>query len=137
MTSQPRIAKSAARRILVVDDNRDAADALARLLQLLGHHVDTAQDGLEAVARAQTFRADVILMDIGMPRLDGYEAARRIREQMRSQPLKLVALTGWSHEEHRRRSAESGFDAHILKPVDVQVLESLLAGWGADENPQS
>lgn len=137
MTSQPMIAKSAPRRILVVDDNCDAANTLARLLSLLGHHVDTARDGLEAVARAETFRADVILMDIGMPRLDGYQAARRIREQAHLQPLKLVALTGWSQEEHRRRSAESGFDAHLLKPVDVQVLESLLAEWSADGTPKS
>ena len=137
MTSEPTIAKSAPRRILVVDDNHDAATTLARLLKLLGHQVDTAQDGLEAVARAETFRADVILMDIGMPRLDGYEAARRIREQVHLQPLKLVALTGWGHEEHRRRSAESGFDAHILKPVDVQALETLLAGWGAEETPKA
>jgi CheY-like chemotaxis protein len=129
--------KSAARRILVVDDNRDAADALARLLQLLGHHVDTAQDGLQAVARAQTFRADVILMDIGMPHLDGYEAARRIREQLGLQPLKLVALTGWSQDEHRRRSAEAGFDAHILKPVDVAALESLLTEWNDGKNHSS
>lgn len=118
------------RRILVVDDNRDSANSLALLLQMLGHTVDTAHDGLEAVERAATFRGDVILLDIGMPRLNGYEAARRIREQ-RQKGLKLVALTGWGQEEDRRRSAEAGFDAHLVKPVDLAALTKLLAEWTA------
>jgi len=125
-----------ARRILVVDDNRDSANSLAMLLKLLGHTVDTAHDGLEAVERAATFRADVILLDIGMPRLNGYEAARRIRQQ-RQKGLKLVALTGWGQEEDRQRSEEAGFDAHLVKPVDFAALTKLLAEWaGPDKPPQ-
>jgi signal transduction histidine kinase len=115
-------------RILVVDDNCDSANSLAMLLALLGHTVDTAHDGLEAVERAATFRGDVILLDIGMPRLNGYEAARRIREQ-RQKGLRLVALTGWGQEEDRHRSQEAGFDAHLVKPVDLTELTELLAEW--------
>src|SRR6476646_9003467 len=96
------------------------------LLNLLGHTVDTAHDGLEAVERATTFQADAILLDIGMPRLNGYEAARRIREQ-RQNGLLLVALTGWGKDEDRRLSEEAGFDAHLVKPVDLAALEKLLA----------
>ncbi len=118
------------RRILVVDDNRDSANSLAMLLKLLGHTVDTAHDGLEAVEKAVTYRADVILLDIGMPRLNGYDTARRIREQ-HQKGLKLVALTGWGQEDDRRRSGEAGFDAHLVKPVDLAALRQLLAEWGA------
>jgi CheY-like chemotaxis protein len=117
---------SVPRRVLVVDDNRDSADSLATLLKLLGHEVDTANDGLEAVAKAAAFRADVILLDIGMPRLNGYEAARQIRARQ-PQGLVLVALSGWGREEDRRRSAEAGFDAHLAKPVDLAALTRLLA----------
>jgi signal transduction histidine kinase len=116
------------RRILVVDDNRDSANSLAILLRLLGHTVATAHDGLEAVEKAATFRSDVILLDIGMPRLNGYEAARLIREQQQS-GLKLVALTGWGQDEDRRLSDEAGFDAHFVKPVDLAALTRLLAEW--------
>ncbi len=115
------------RHILVVDDNLDAARSLATLLKLSGHEVHTANDGLEAVEASATLRPDVILLDIGLPRLDGYEAARRIREQRRGEGLKLVALTGWGQEEDRRRSEEAGFDAHLVKPVDVDVLAKILA----------
>jgi len=118
------------RRILVVDDNCDSANSLAMLLKLLGHTVDTAYDGLEGVEKAATFRADVILLDIGMPRLNGYEAARRIREQ-HQKGLRLVALTGWGQEEDRRRTEEAGFDAHLVKPVDLEALTKLLAEWGS------
>jgi CheY-like chemotaxis protein/anti-sigma regulatory factor (Ser/Thr protein kinase) len=118
-------------RILIADDNRDSASSLAMLLKLLGHTVDTAYDGLEAVERAETFRGDVILLDIGMPRLNGYEAARRIRERHPS-GLKLVALTGWGQEEDRRRSEDTGFDAHLVKPIDLAALANLLAEWAPD-----
>jgi CheY-like chemotaxis protein len=100
------------------------------LLKLMGHEIDTAHDGLEAVGRAATFRADVILLDIGMPRLNGYEAARRIREQQQK-GLRLVALTGWGQDDDRRRSVEAGFDAHLVKPVDLAALTKLLAEWAA------
>lgn len=115
-------------RILVVDDNRDAAESLALLLGFHGHETHTAHDGLAAVKAASQLDPDVILMDIGLPRLNGYEAARRIREQQnRGRRLVLVALTGWGQEEDRRRSRAAGFDAHVVKPVDEAVLRRLLA----------
>lgn len=130
-TRQPEngeVKSTRSQRILVVDDNRDSANSLAMLLTVLGHTVDTAHDGIEAVEKAATFRGDVILLDIGMPRLNGYEAARRIREQ-RQKGLRLVALTGWGQEEDRRRSEEAGFDAHLVKPVELDELTKLLADW--------
>jgi CheY-like chemotaxis protein len=119
-----------------VDDNRDSANSLAMLLKLLGHTVDTVHDGLEAVERAATFRGDVILLDIGMPRLNGYEAARRIRK-LQQNGLRLVALTGWGQEEDRLRSEQAGFDAHLVKPVDLAALTMLLAEWApANTSPR-
>jgi len=115
------------RRILVVDDNRDAAESLAMLLQLMGHEARTVYDGLEAVETATKFQPDVVLLDIGLPRLDGYEAARQIRAQQRDQRLTLVALTGWGLGEDRRRSDDAGFDAHLVKPVEPEALMKLLA----------
>jgi signal transduction histidine kinase/ActR/RegA family two-component response regulator len=117
------------RRVLVVDDNRDSANSLATLLALMGHDVDTAHDGVEAVKKAVTFKADLILLDIGMPRLNGYEAVSWIREQGHKN-LTIVALTGWGQEEDRRRSVEAGFDGHIVKPIDVATLTKLLADSG-------
>ncbi len=117
---------SARCRILVVDDNQDAADSLAMLLRLVGHEVHTAHDGLEAVGAAAVFRPGVVLMDIGLPKLDGYEAGRRIREQQ-GQEVVLIALTGWGQEEDRRRSKEMGFDHHMTKPVEFEALQKLLA----------
>jgi signal transduction histidine kinase len=114
------------RRILVVDDNPDAAESLAMLLKLSGHDVHIAHDGLEAVEEAAKLQPDVILLDIGLPRLDGYEAARRIRKQPRDKGVILVALTGWGQDEDRRRSEEAGFDAHMIKPVDLDALANLL-----------
>ena len=120
------------RRILVVDDNRDSADSLATLLRLTGHEVHIAHDGLEALERAAAFQPEVILLDIGLPRLNGYEVARRIREQQRHNAPTLVALTGWGQEEDRRRAKEAGFDAHLVKPVDFGALTKLLAESGAN-----
>ncbi|MGH8571176.1 MAG: ATP-binding response regulator [Gammaproteobacteria bacterium] len=115
------------RRILVVDDNRDSAESLAMLLALTGNETHTAFDGLEAVQAAAAFRPDVILLDIGLPNLNGFEAARKIREQQSDKSLVLVALTGWGQEEDRRRSEEAGFNAHMVKPVDYAALTKLLA----------
>jgi signal transduction histidine kinase len=115
------------RRILIVDDNRDSADSLAMLLKLTGHEVHSAFDGLEAVAAATTLRPDVILIDLGLPKLNGYEVARRIREQPGIHHAVLVALTGLGQEDDRRRSDEAGFDAHMVKPVDLAALAKLLA----------
>jgi CheY-like chemotaxis protein len=120
-------ARASARRILVVDDNRDAAKSLAMLLKQMGHQIETAHDGLEAVEKAATFDADVILLDIGMPRLNGYEAARRIRDEQPDSGVMLVALTGWGQDDDRRKSEEAGFNAHLVKPVNVQALVRLLA----------
>ena len=116
-----------ARRILVVDDNPDSATSLAMLLQLTGNETHIAHDGLEAVDAAAAFRPDVVLLDIGLPKLNGYEAARRIREQPSGNKMVLVALTGWGQEEDRRKSSEAGFDGHLVKPVDYPALMELLA----------
>ena len=115
------------RRILIVDDNHDSAEMLATLLELAGHETFAAHDGLAAVEAAAKLDLDVILLDIGLPVMNGYEAARRIREQrgQKRRPL-LVALTGWGQDEDRGRSEEAGFDAHLVKPVDEAVLDRLL-----------
>jgi PAS domain S-box-containing protein len=118
----------AEQRILVVDDNRDAVDSLGMLLKVMGHTVRTAYDGLEAVDAAATFKPEIVLLDIGLPRLNGYEAARRIRELAVEKGVLLVALTGWGQEEDRRRSKDAGFDHHLVKPVDPAELQRLLAG---------
>ena len=131
MTREPAVTATGL-RILIVDDNRDAAGMLAILLQFSGHETHTAHDGVEALEAVTKLQPDVILLDIGLPRLNGYEAARRIREQQKQpgRPL-LVALTGWGQDEDRRRSEEAGFDAHLVKPVDVAALGKLLVDFGA------
>jgi signal transduction histidine kinase/CheY-like chemotaxis protein len=113
-------------RILVVDDNADAADSLAILLELGGSDVQVAHDGLAALAIAETLRPDIIFLDIGMPQMDGYEVARRIRSTTSLDGVLLVALTGWGQEDDRRRSAEAGFDVHLVKPVEPTALETVL-----------
>lgn len=114
------------RRILVVDDNRDAAASLSMLLKISGHETHLAHDGLAAVEAVAALHPDVVLLDIGLPKMDGYAAARRIREQPGGADLLLIALTGWGQEEDRRKSSDAGFDAHLVKPVDhVQLLELL------------
>ncbi len=121
-----QIPATARRRILVVDDNRDAALSLAMMLKIMGNETQTAHDGLEALAVAAAFRPDVILLDIGMPKLNGYDACRRIREQPWGRAVVLVAQTGWGQEDDRRRSQEAGFDFHMVKPVEPAALEKLL-----------
>jgi CheY-like chemotaxis protein/two-component sensor histidine kinase len=115
------------RRILVVDDNEDSAESLTILLSLAGHKTHTAHDGLEAFEAAETFKPDVILLDIGLPKLNGYEVAHKIREKPWGQAMVLVALTGWGQDEDRRRSREAGFNHHLTKPVDPLALTNLLA----------
>jgi signal transduction histidine kinase len=115
-------------RILAVDDNRDSAVSLALMLQIMGHETRTAYDGLEAVEAAAAFRPDVMLCDIGLPGLNGYETCRRIREQPWGRGMVLIALTGWGQEEDKCRSKEAGFNFHMVKPVDPDALEKLLAG---------
>jgi PAS domain S-box-containing protein len=114
-------------RILVADDLRDSVDSLAMMLRLAGHDTQAAYDGLEAVQAAATFRPDVVLLDIGMPKMNGYEAARHIREQPWGKGIALIALTGWGQEEDKRRALAAGFDHHLTKPVEAAALEKLLA----------
>jgi signal transduction histidine kinase len=115
------------RRILVADDNNDALESLATLLQLSGHEVYTAANGAVALQSAEQNQPEVALLDIGMPKLDGYEVARRIRAQPWGQRITLIALTGWGQDSDRRRSQEAGFDSHLVKPLDLDKLSELLA----------
>lgn len=125
--------KLATRRILVVDDLHDSADTLAMLLRLHGHQVETAYDGEEAVTRASEFRPEVILLDLGMPRMGGDLACRVIRAQPWGKDLRIIALTGWGQESDRRRTEEAGFDNHLVKPVDPAVLLQHLAAFSPRE----
>jgi PAS domain S-box-containing protein len=118
--------ETAKRRVLVVDDNHDSAWSLRMMLELMGNETHTAYDGLAAVAAAEEFLPDLILLDIGLPHLNGYDACRRIREQPWSEGMVIVALTGWGQDEDRRRSQEAGFDQHLVKPVDIVELNRLL-----------
>jgi signal transduction histidine kinase len=120
-------AECMARRILIADDNNDALESLATLLQLNGHEVYTATNGGTALQCAERQRPEVALLDIGMPILDGYEVAKRIRQQPWGQRITLVALTGWGQDSDRRRSREAGFDSHLVKPLDLETLTELLA----------
>jgi signal transduction histidine kinase/CheY-like chemotaxis protein len=113
-------------RVLVVDDNVDGAVSLARLLKLSGHDVRLAYDGPTALVAADEFRPNAILLDIGLPGMDGFEVARRLRRQQSNQELILVAVTGYGRDEDRARSHEAGFDHHLVKPVDVDILRNLL-----------
>jgi CheY-like chemotaxis protein/two-component sensor histidine kinase len=117
----------ALQRVLVVDDNRDAADSLAMLLQVLGSDVHTAHDGASALDAFVAYRPTLAFLDIGMPGMDGYELARRARQLPGGQETILIALSGWGQDADRRRSREAGIDHHLVKPVDISVLRSLLA----------
>jgi CheY-like chemotaxis protein len=119
----PRLA-----RILVADDSRDALRALALMLRARGYEVTTAIDGADALEKAIAQRPDIAVLDIGMPRMDGYEAARRIRRAPWGERMLLVALTGWGQEHDRRQALEAGFDVHLTKPADLGVLEEVIAG---------
>lgn len=114
------------RRILVVDDNRDGASSLATLLSVMGHDTCIAHDGLEGVELAEAFRPDLIVLDIGLPKLNGYDACRSIRAKAWAKDILIVAATGWGQDEDRRRSAEAGCDHHLVKPVDAGELGRLL-----------
>jgi CheY-like chemotaxis protein len=114
-------------RVLVVDDHPDVLESLAMLLELHGHEVATARDGLEAVDVAGRFRPDLVLLDLGMPRLDGYGACRLIREQTWGKGVRIVALTGWGQDGDRRQTEEAGFDDHLVKPVAPSALLEMVA----------
>jgi signal transduction histidine kinase/DNA-binding NarL/FixJ family response regulator len=124
--STPARADKPRRRILVADDNHDAVDSLATMLRLAGNEVHMAHDGVDAVERAEALQPDVVLMDIGMPRLNGYEATRRIRGQAWGKHIVVIALTGWGQASDRRLSSEAGCDAHLVKPVDHGQLDELM-----------
>jgi PAS domain S-box-containing protein len=115
------------RKILVVDDNADAAESLAALLSICGHDTRMAHDGREAVEQAKQFHPDVVFLDIGMPTLDGHETAKLIRQQPWGKDMVLIALTGWGQSEDRKRSKDAGFNHHLVKPADPAVVEKLLA----------
>jgi signal transduction histidine kinase len=115
------------RRILVVDDNRDAADCLGKILALLHHEVRVAHDGLAALEEIPRFHPELVLMDLGMPGLDGIETARRILAESSASPPVLVALSGWGQDEDRRKTREAGFAAHLLKPVELNVLQATIS----------
>jgi len=119
-------AQSAQRRILIVDDNRDSADSLALLLKITGNKTYMAHDGLEAVELIEKHRPEVVLLDIGLPTLDGHEVCRRVREQPWGKDIVVIALTGWGQEDDRRKSEEAGFNGHLVKPVDYDKLLELL-----------
>ncbi|MEO7358704.1 MAG: PAS domain-containing protein, partial [Gemmatimonadaceae bacterium] len=114
-------------RVLVVDDNHDAANSMATMLQLLGHHTLTVHDGAAAVVACENFHPDVVLLDIAMPKMNGYEACRQIRLQPCSSGVVIVALTGWGTDDDRRRTREFGFDHHLTKPVNLATLRTILS----------
>jgi len=116
----------AKRKMLVVDDNRDVASSLGMFLQLMGHDVGVAHDGEQAIRLAEAFRPQTILLDLGMPGMDGYEVCRRIRNTDWGKKMRLIAITGWGQDEDRRKSAMAGFDMHLVKPVDPETLAQLL-----------
>ncbi len=127
---------SSRHRVLVVDDNVNAAVSLGMLLKLAGQEVRVAYDGPAALRQAIDFRPQLVLLDIGMPGMDGYEVCRRIRRESSLHRATVVALTGWGQDEDRRRSHEAGFDHHIVKPVEPSSLHRLLDELPPDETPQ-
>jgi signal transduction histidine kinase len=127
VSDEPSASATASLRILVVDDNADGVESLAALFTLLGHETRTAQDGQEALEMSKKFDPDVIFLDIGLPRKDGYEVARELRANAATRPV-LVAVTGWGSEDDRRRTAAAGFDHHLTKPVEIETVTRILSG---------
>src|SRR5499426_1905405 len=127
-------ANGSRRRVLVVDDNVDSAESLAVLLRLYGHDVRLAHDGEAALEEARSFRPDVMFLDISLPKMDGYEVARRLRLEPAMGGLTLVAMTGYGQEEERRRTREAGFHSHLVKPVDFDMLQELLSSLPANQS---
>jgi len=118
--------------VLVVDDNRDAADTLAAILRLMGHEVRVFYDGEEALRAAPEFRPHAMVLDIGMPRMNGYDVATRVRRADWGRGVTLIALTGWGQQRDKALAAETGFDHHLTKPVDAAALAALLSKSGSD-----
>ena len=115
------------RRILIVDDNRDAADSLATLLKFMGADVQVANDGPAGLEAIRCCKPSVVFLDIGMPGMDGYEVAQQVRRLPEAFEITLVALTGWGQDDDLRRSKEFGFDFHLLKPVEITAVQTLLS----------
>jgi signal transduction histidine kinase/CheY-like chemotaxis protein len=128
--SEPRVS----RRVLVVDDNTDNAELLKLLLEEEGHETFMAHDGVEGLAAAERLRPDVVLMDLGLPRIDGFDVCRRIREQPWGKHMLMIAITGWGQDVDRRKSQEAGFDHHLVKPVDASDISALMSGFTAVEH---
>jgi CheY-like chemotaxis protein len=126
--TEEEMAEPASYRILVVDDNVDSATSLTMMLRMMGHEIKTAHDGKAALAAAHSFRPDIILLDIGLPELSGYEVCQRIRQEPWGQNMVIIAQTGWGQEEDRRKSKEMGFNYHLVKPVDPALLTALIGG---------
>jgi CheY-like chemotaxis protein len=126
-TAEGEPTTSVGHRVLIVDDNYDGADSLAMLLEEVGHETHLAHDGVEALAVAERIRPDAVLLDIGLPKLNGYEVCHRLRERPWADGLVIIALTGWGQDEDRQRSLDAGFDTHLVKPVDHSLLMRLLA----------
>jgi CheY-like chemotaxis protein len=114
-------------RVLIADDNHDAAVSLSMLLQAMGHDTRVVHDGVEALEEAEIFRPDIVLLDIGMPRLDGYETARRLASQPWAAATQIVAVTGWGQETDRQRAKDAGFHRHLVKPVDLDALREVMS----------
>ena len=129
MVSDTDAKRGPARRILIADDNVDSAESLAMLLRLQGHQVDVVHDGVEALRRLAELRPQFALVDIGMPKINGYEVARRARAEPWGASISLIALTGWGQEQDRREALEAGFDYHLVKPVDIETLVQRLNDW--------
>ena len=124
------------RRILIVDDNQDSADSMAMLLEITGNKTYMAHDGVEAIEAIETHRPQVVLLDIGLPRLDGHEVCRHVRQQPWGKDIVMIALTGWGQDDDRRKSLEAGFNGHLVKPVDYDQLMELLKSMVKDEETQ-
>jgi CheY-like chemotaxis protein len=127
-TPRDKVLPASHYRILVVDDNKDSAVSLGMTLKYLGHTIRTAHDGLETLTVAEDFLPDMILLDIGLPKLNGYEVCRHIRRQSWGESMVLIALTGWGQEEDKMKSKEAGFNFHMVKPVKAADLAKLLDG---------
>ncbi|MCW7537034.1 response regulator [Aquabacterium sp. A7-Y] len=131
VSTSPSSGADSALQILVVDDNRDAADSLAEILRLLGHTTSVVYSGKAALQHVLEHPADLVFLDLGLPELDGYEVARRLRAQCGAH-LRLVALTGYGSEQDRERTREAGFDEHVVKPPDLDELEAAIARFAAE-----
>jgi CheY-like chemotaxis protein len=124
-------------KVLVVEDNVDSAETLAILLRAYDHEVRTVHDGLQAIEVSERFQPDVILLDLGLPDLDGYDVCRRIRQRPRGRNMIIIALSGWGQQKDKDRSAASGFDLHLVKPVEAQTLIEMLSSAPPGQTPST